>query len=159
MGKGEGECESPKQQERKNLMGARQCQVCDNAPSKYKCPTCFIPYCSLMCFKKHKEVPCSREEPAVSTDSQPMQPPRAFEEEDEQGWRLHQTQLEAVVASNEIRSILKDQELQKIILRIDSSENAEEELDTAMEGPHFREFTEKILSIISPEEQSHVTQA
>jgi hypothetical protein len=140
-------------------MGGRQCQVCGDAPSKYKCPTCFIPYCSLMCFKQHKEVPCSREAPAVSTDSQPTQPPRSFEEEDEQGWRLHRTQLEAVVASSEIRNILKDQELQKIILRIDSSENAEEELDKAMEGPHFQEFTDKILSIISPEEQSHITQA
>nr|ABK22660.1 unknown [Picea sitchensis] len=159
MGKGEGECESLKQQDRKNLMGGRQCQVCGDAPSKYKCPTCFIPYCSLMCFKQHKEVPCSREAPAVSTDSQPTQPPRSFEEEDEQGWRLHRTQLEAVVASSEIRNILKDQELQKIILRIDSSENAEEELDKAMEGPHFQEFTDKILSIISPEEQSHITQA
>ncbi|CAM8971225.1 unnamed protein product [Rhodiola kirilowii] len=41
-------------------MAPRHCQVCNTAPSKYKCPACIIPYCSLDCFKKHKEIPCAK---------------------------------------------------------------------------------------------------
>ncbi|KAL4584715.1 hypothetical protein LXL04_009323 [Taraxacum kok-saghyz] len=36
------------------------CKVCEKAESKYKCPACFVPYCSLICFKKHKETPCDK---------------------------------------------------------------------------------------------------
>nr|GMD69104.1 zinc finger HIT domain-containing protein 3 [Ipomoea batatas] len=35
-------------------MGPKKCGVCEEAQSKYKCPSCLIPYCSLTCFKKHK---------------------------------------------------------------------------------------------------------
>ncbi|XP_048138809.1 zinc finger HIT domain-containing protein 3 isoform X2 [Rhodamnia argentea] len=46
-------------------MGTRQCRVCNEAQSKYKCPSCLVPYCSLACFKRHKEAPCVK---PVSTD-------------------------------------------------------------------------------------------
>ncbi|KAL4573845.1 hypothetical protein LXL04_020665 [Taraxacum kok-saghyz] len=36
------------------------CKVCEKAESKYKCTACFVPYCSLICFKKHKETPCDK---------------------------------------------------------------------------------------------------
>ncbi|XP_007049879.2 PREDICTED: zinc finger HIT domain-containing protein 3 [Theobroma cacao] len=39
---------------------SRQCQVCNQAQSKYKCPSCLVPYCSLACFKRHKETPCTK---------------------------------------------------------------------------------------------------
>ncbi|XVF32264.1 hypothetical protein REPUB_Repub17cG0066900 [Reevesia pubescens] len=41
---------------------SRQCQVCNQAQSKYKCPSCLVPYCSLACFKTHKETPCTKPE-------------------------------------------------------------------------------------------------
>ncbi|XWS36534.1 hypothetical protein CRYUN_Cryun20dG0093000 [Craigia yunnanensis] len=41
---------------------SRQCQVCNQAQSKYKCPSCLVPYCSLACFKRHKETPCMKPE-------------------------------------------------------------------------------------------------
>lgn len=34
------------------------CQVCSLAPAKYKCPKCNTEYCSLSCFKQHKEADC-----------------------------------------------------------------------------------------------------
>lgn len=48
-------------------MGPRQCQVCNEAQSKYKCPSCLVPYCSLVCYKKHKEIPCGK--PICSEDN------------------------------------------------------------------------------------------
>ncbi|KAL4325802.1 hypothetical protein GQ457_11G003500 [Hibiscus cannabinus] len=50
---------------------SRQCQVCNQAQSKYKCPSCLVPYCSLACFKTHKETPCVKPE---STQEKPGTP-------------------------------------------------------------------------------------
>ncbi|KQK10414.1 zinc finger HIT domain-containing protein 3 isoform X1 [Brachypodium distachyon] len=41
-------------------MGGGSCDVCKEAPSKYKCPTCRTPYCSVTCFKKHKGEFCQK---------------------------------------------------------------------------------------------------
>uniref|UniRef100_A0ACD5VSG2 Uncharacterized protein n=1 Tax=Avena sativa TaxID=4498 RepID=A0ACD5VSG2_AVESA len=41
-------------------MGGGSCDVCKEAPSKYKCPTCRTPYCSVTCFKKHKDEACQK---------------------------------------------------------------------------------------------------
>ncbi|XP_039043768.1 zinc finger HIT domain-containing protein 3-like isoform X2 [Hibiscus syriacus] len=41
---------------------SRQCEVCNQAKSKYKCPSCLVPYCSMPCFKTHKETPCVKPE-------------------------------------------------------------------------------------------------
>lgn len=35
-----------------------QCQVCQEQPSKYKCPGCALRYCSVACCKAHKAAPC-----------------------------------------------------------------------------------------------------
>ncbi|KAL9228304.1 hypothetical protein vseg_003898 [Gypsophila vaccaria] len=49
-------------------MGSQQCMVCSEAKSKYKCPTCVIPYCSLACYKKHKETPCGNPKPVLANE-------------------------------------------------------------------------------------------
>ncbi|KAG2716844.1 hypothetical protein I3843_03G148300 [Carya illinoinensis] len=102
-------------------MGPRQCRVCKEAQSKYKCPSCLAPYCSVVCFKKHKEIPCAK--PVSSERS---------------------------TSSGEIRDALKDENLQKIIRNIDCSPDAENELEKAMGVEAFCMFTDKILSIINP---------
>lgn len=37
---------------------AMQCQVCEQQPSKYKCPGCALRYCSVACCQAHKAAPC-----------------------------------------------------------------------------------------------------
>ncbi|XP_071717483.1 uncharacterized protein [Rutidosis leptorrhynchoides] len=128
------------------------CKICENTESKYKCPTCFIPYCSLTCFKKHKENPCIKPAPENENDtSAPILPidvdrPCYIDNFDDV---LPQSQLESIATSTEILEALKDKELQKIICNIDCSANAETELDKAMEQEVFRLFTEKILSRVT----------
>ncbi|KAG2716846.1 hypothetical protein I3760_03G147000 [Carya illinoinensis] len=95
-------------------MGPRQCRVCKEAQSKYKCPSCLAPYCSVVCFKKHKEIPCAK--PVSSERS---------------------------TSSGEIRDALKDENLQKIIRNIDCSPDAENELEKAMGVEAFCMFTDK----------------
>ncbi|ORY37960.1 hypothetical protein BCR33DRAFT_441965 [Rhizoclosmatium globosum] len=34
------------------------CPICNLLPSKYKCPECYTPYCSVPCYKHHREQTC-----------------------------------------------------------------------------------------------------
>ncbi|CAF2029474.1 unnamed protein product [Brassica oleracea] len=57
---------------------AQTCGICEIVVSKYKCPCCLVPYCSVGCFKKHKgkffslKIPCVK---SSSTDEKPATSP------------------------------------------------------------------------------------
>ncbi|KAK4582673.1 hypothetical protein RGQ29_025748 [Quercus rubra] len=127
-------------------MGPRKCEVCNEALSKYKCPSCLVPYCSLVCFKKHKEIPCAK---PVSSEEKSTPVPESLVERpltaEQPGDVLQKLQLEAIASSSEIRDALKDGNLQKLIYNIDGSPDAENELDKAMGAEVFRTFTEKSI--------------
>ncbi|XP_078180368.1 HIT-type Zinc finger family protein isoform X6 [Carex rostrata] len=162
----------------------RNCEVCKEVQFKYKCPACLTPYCSVACFKKHKENLCQKVQPpieeatATNESTQPtqplenesfkssenlcqkLQPPveKAIEvkihsgktiEVEEENSIVSKERLYSLVECKEIRDALKSNELQNLILRIDSSEEPEQELDKAMGSQYFHEFTEKILDVIS----------
>ncbi|GAQ88372.1 hypothetical protein KFL_004220110 [Klebsormidium nitens] len=130
-----------------------QCIVCGKEGAGYKCPVCRRPYCSVVCYKVHKEVPCSKPDDVAREEAALRQPPRQFENDtDESGTRLNKDQLEALATSDEIRRMLRDEALQKLILKIDSAEEAEKELDLAMQDPAVQEFAQKVLGILTPEE-------
>ncbi|CAL5427271.1 unnamed protein product [Camellia sinensis] len=124
-------------------MGPRKCQVCEEAQSKYKCPTCLIPYCSVVCFKKHKEVPCVKPESSSEAKLSPILHVERSYHVDEPSVVLQRLQLESIASSSEIRDALKDKELQKLIYSIDCSADAENELNKAMEVEAFRLFSDK----------------
>ncbi|XP_020599289.1 zinc finger HIT domain-containing protein 3 isoform X2 [Phalaenopsis equestris] len=130
-------------------MALRQCQVCKEAQYKYKCPSCLLLYCSSACFKRHKGNPCQKSlTPQEETISMVL-PERTFEV-DETNWILGSDQLQLIAQSKGIRDALNDVELQKLVYKIDSCSNPEEELDKAMEREGFPQFTEMILSSVSP---------
>ncbi|CAF2131875.1 BnaA03g59040D [Brassica napus] len=183
------------------------CGICERVVSKYKCPCCLVPYCSveLPCVKPSstdekpatspaKEV--SVEKPDVvekteakasgSSDASPTKEaqmavarPVNVEEAkhvvdktqleaigasatkevpvarpikitaEEAKYVVDKTQLEAIASSSEIREALKDESLQKLITKIDSSSNPLKELDEAMGEEAFRMLKDKILSNLS----------
>ncbi|KAL8224998.1 hypothetical protein R6Q57_017555 [Mikania cordata] len=130
----------------------KECKVCEKTESRYKCPVCLIPYCSLVCFKKHKEIQCVKPVPALDNDTSTtittvdVDRPFYVDAADEV---LQRSQLECIASNTEIIDALKDKELQKLIHKIDSSADSESELDKAMEDEAFRLFTEKILSTLN----------
>ncbi|XP_075507138.1 uncharacterized protein LOC142543646 [Primulina tabacum] len=137
-------------------MAPRKCEVCAEAQSKYKCPICVIPYCSVVCFKKHNEIPCKKLESPVevkvseATAISPIvndEKPLYVEEPSEV---LQGVQLESIASSSEIRDAIKDEKLKKLICDIDSALDPEKELHKVMEMEEFRLFTEKILATITP---------
>ncbi|KAI8523163.1 hypothetical protein RHMOL_Rhmol13G0052300 [Rhododendron molle] len=152
-------------------MGPRKkCGVCDEAESKYKCPNCLIPYCSLVCFKKHKEVPCVKPESSANQTKPNQSEPESSAAEvkltsgvvvhaerpyhvDETGEVLQQLQLQSIASSSEICDALKDEELQKLICNIDCSPDAMNEIDKAMELDVFRIFTDKVSLVIADSSQ------
>lgn len=172
-------------------MGPKQCQVCNEAVSKYKCPTCLVPYCSVGCFKKHKVIPCVKptssvensvasgtetpcvkpissvgksvasgtKTPGVKPSSKDKSSTGAYSFKqrpiyvDHASEVLKKEQLEAIASSSEILEALKDEDIQKLIYNIDSSPDAEKELDRAMESEAFRIFTDKILSTINSDKK------
>ncbi|XWS76141.1 hypothetical protein CRYUN_Cryun01aG0151200 [Craigia yunnanensis] len=156
---------------------SRQCQVCNQAQSKYKCPSCLVPYCSLACFKRHKETPFVKSgstNDAVTTSVKPestndAETPSVKPESSEEiftaspGFQVERKlevdyssevlqilQMRPIASSSEVREALKDEHLQKLISDIDSSPDAMNELDKAMGVDVFRIFSNKILSAINP---------
>ncbi|ERN15786.1 zinc finger HIT domain-containing protein 3 isoform X2 [Amborella trichopoda] len=139
-------------------MGRPSCGVCVEAQSKYKCPTCFMPYCSLACFKNHREVPCTKPDLPEQKPETHLLSARSIRV-DEESWVLQKDQFESIASSYEIRNTLKNDELCRIISNINSSTNAEDELDKALRDPAFREFSDKISCILNPGEQSEVIES
>ncbi|XP_062079213.1 uncharacterized protein LOC133783571 [Humulus lupulus] len=133
--------------------GPKQCQVCNEAVSKYKCPSCLVPYCSLICFKKHKEIPCSMPVASQQNQKETAGPQSSIErplQVAEPTKVLQSSQLEALASSSEICNTLKDENIQKLVCDIDNSSDPEKDLDKAMESEVFRAFTDKILSTVNP---------
>ncbi|XP_042971582.1 zinc finger HIT domain-containing protein 3-like isoform X3 [Carya illinoinensis] len=100
--------------------------------------------CSVVCFKKHKEIPCAKPVSSEALDPEShVERPLNVEEPDDV---LQKLQLEAIASSGEIRDALKDENLQKIIRNIDCSPDAENELEKAMGVEAFCMFTDKLFS-------------
>ncbi|PON55519.1 hypothetical protein TorRG33x02_299060 [Trema orientale] len=99
------------------------------------------------------EIPCSipvaSEQNQKSTDGQHFLIERPLYV-DEPSKVLQRCQLEAIASSSEIRDVLKDENIQKLIRDIDNSPDPENEFDNARGLEGFCLFTDKILSTLSP---------
>lgn len=107
------------------------CSVCHQNKSPYKCPQCNEPYCCLNCYKIHKTI-CRGvkiNETQKNDDMNITIPP-----------------FELFRSNKEIINALGDPRLQKIITRIDSSENREDDLIKEMDiNPEFKYFVDLLL--------------
>ncbi|KAG0268059.1 hypothetical protein BGZ95_002641 [Linnemannia exigua] len=130
------------------------CFVCNTNESKYKCPICTQPYCSLVCYKKHKETPCEKPAPIPEPETLPVPPVAHVPDylKEESVALLNEDQLSRISQSGTIKDMLKNDGLRRLIKLIDSSENPEYLLDKSRTDNHlFVEFSEEILAIIQRE--------
>ena len=51
-----------------------KCEIFRESQSKYECPQSITPYCSVACFKAHRQTPCSPPVPVSSEQHSPPQP-------------------------------------------------------------------------------------
>ncbi|KAF5839581.1 hypothetical protein DUNSADRAFT_456, partial [Dunaliella salina] len=69
-------------------------------------------------------------------------------EVDMDGFQLRRSQLEEIVRNEDLRVTLKDERLQRLLSEIDSSSNREKALESALQGPAFQEFADKLLTLM-----------
>ncbi|EKM80551.1 hypothetical protein AGABI1DRAFT_98714 [Agaricus bisporus var. burnettii JB137-S8] len=123
-----------------------QCQVCSTNPSKYTCSKCYIPYCSVACFKEHKHSSKTLEEDApkllrpLTSLNWPYIPessafPDPLKRNDPKDLQLRQ--YEAIATSSKIRSILSTHEnLPDLLTSLDN-----------LRGPEREEAIQKALQV------------
>ncbi|KAJ3305637.1 Zinc finger HIT domain-containing protein 3 [Kappamyces sp. JEL0829] len=142
-----------------------QCVVCQEAPSKYKCPKCSIRYCSIGCFKsprhrnEHGEcldietgavlpqaVAPSKQEAAASAAaaSRPVQPLSA-----EAGTTDQEPNLELLRNHAELKEMIQsDPILENYIKAIHEAQDPYSYLDQLKENERFVKFSNLIMQII-----------
>ncbi|KAF9353538.1 hypothetical protein BGX34_011508 [Mortierella sp. NVP85] len=120
------------------------CGVCDANPSN----------CSVACYKKHKETPCEKPKPIPEPDTIPVPPVQKVPDYlvEEPVALLNEEQLSRIAQSPQIKEMLQNEGLRRLIKMIDSSENPEYLLDRARkENRGFMELSEEILAIAGRE--------
>eukprot|EP01103_Thecamoeba_quadrilineata_P016668 TRINITY_DN5628_c0_g1_i1.p1 TRINITY_DN5628_c0_g1~~TRINITY_DN5628_c0_g1_i1.p1 ORF type:complete len:139 (-),score=26.73 TRINITY_DN5628_c0_g1_i1:88-504(-) len=126
------------------------CQVCSSAESIYKCPNCRLPYCSVSCFKSHKEK-CIHEE--KQPESNAVQEPTSIDFSETGGGILTEDDLKNLAHSPDLIDHLQtDQELQKFIRLIVAEDTPEKQM-RLMDGliteyPQFTHLCDEILDIL-----------
>lgn len=135
------------------------CEVCKSEEPKYKCPVCLVLYCSLGCYKQHKEEKCNRK-PDDYTSSDKNENEKEDEEMkdsqdiahdiDEDDW-VSPEKLQLIGHSEEVKNQLRNKHLQQLLIDVDSSPNPGEKLDEAMQIPLFTEFVDVCMKIIEGE--------
>ncbi|WIA09357.1 hypothetical protein OEZ85_008764 [Tetradesmus obliquus] len=76
--------------------------------------------------------------------------------DDPAGFTLTTTELERLAYNEEFRTTLGDKRLQELLLKIDSAPNREQALKQALESADFREFADRMLSVMKPKEYPRV---
>ncbi|XP_058854180.1 zinc finger HIT domain-containing protein 3-like [Acipenser ruthenus] len=145
------------------------CSVCNEEPPKYRCPGCLIRYCSLNCYKKHKDG-CI---PKKNTEKKPEKPelPPALQgmrqagstesrwsvedrlEENEESDRVPLQQLARLGECEALKALLYNPHLRQLLRTVDEAEGKESTMKVAMQEPLFVEFADQCLRVIEPPEK------
>ncbi|XP_045447938.1 zinc finger HIT domain-containing protein 3 [Melitaea cinxia] len=112
--------------------------------SKYKCPICRQPYCSVACCKLHKKTPCSLP-PQPQIDNKEESPMTDdFPTED----TVPSEKLKQLEQSTELRNCLKNPHVRKILEILDSSAHPDLLISEYMQEPIFTEFVDACLNVV-----------
>ncbi|KAI8819582.1 uncharacterized protein EV422DRAFT_97827 [Fimicolochytrium jonesii] len=129
---------------------AKLCAVCKVEPFKYKCPTCKAPYCSLVCYKTHRETPCapSSPTPELSTPATTTAAKSNINVEDDET-KLSDEQLAGLEHSDHVRMLVTSTELQRILTELDGTQNPQKAYEAALQNSEvFREFVDRALEAV-----------
>lgn len=127
----------------------KACQVCNENAFKYKCPKCRIPYCSVVCYKKHQEEKCGepKKEDISQVEPEPAVAEIAVPVVNSPEWKLSIKQLDQLESSTYVKNAVKDTRLQAVIRQIDGAEDREEALEKMMAtDPHFKTFVDQMIT-------------
>eukprot|EP00730_Choanoeca_flexa_P000766 TRINITY_DN10327_c0_g3_i1.p1 TRINITY_DN10327_c0_g3~~TRINITY_DN10327_c0_g3_i1.p1 ORF type:complete len:142 (+),score=22.76 TRINITY_DN10327_c0_g3_i1:159-584(+) len=128
-------------------MADRLCEICNQEVFKYKCPSCRALYCSVPCYQKHKTKPCQALSLGIApAQEQPLHPPQELVFEDEAASDVLSYSTLASLSSNDnLRAMLSNRHLRRLLDEVDTSTNPTESVKAAMEIAIFREFADECL--------------
>ncbi|XP_017780425.1 PREDICTED: zinc finger HIT domain-containing protein 3 [Nicrophorus vespilloides] len=122
----------------------KKCIICKVQDGIYKCPTCLIYYCSVVCCKKHRESNCE-------VNSVPP-----VEDVNRQDFITNDTvpedKLLLLKGNEELKDMLKNKHLRDLLVAVDNSKDAEAVMSKAMLEPIFVEFADECLKVVEPQE-------
>ncbi|XP_057677646.1 zinc finger HIT domain-containing protein 3 [Corythoichthys intestinalis] len=134
------------------------CKVCSEQTPKYKCPACEIRYCSLPCYKRHKDLclpveklPPNAAKDAVCTVADTWSIEDLLHKEDIADV-VPLENLQLLGQSKELKDLLCNPHLRELLRAIDSANNKEEAMKAAMQEPLFVEFSDQCLKVVEKED-------
>ncbi|XP_062131408.1 zinc finger HIT domain-containing protein 3 [Drosophila sulfurigaster albostrigata] len=134
-------------------------ESCPNLTNKYKCSKCIAPYCSVNCYKKHKESTQCEELAAAQREKSIRKPDNSqlsveqeptvyapFSTEDTIPLAL----LQKLNDCEPLRQLLLNPHLRALLQQIDVAHNANLTMTAAMQEPLFIEFANACLQVVEP---------
>lgn len=117
------------------------CNICNKEISKYKCPICqIIKYCSIDCYKIHKEMKCEKPSNKIYDLNEPISL---------QSYTVKEWQYDKLRNNQRIKQALSNIDLQKIIKMVDQSKKPEKLLENLIsKDERFAEFVDYMLTVI-----------
>lgn len=129
------------------------CQICSKIQKKYKCPKCFVLYCSVTCFKVHECQKPSEDIFAIDKKGQNLEiDAHSYLIETPEEYLLPKEKLESLKHSTELKSLLDNPHLRQFLQHAHETYNPSGFLKLAMQEPLFIEFADACLKTIHPEE-------
>ncbi|XP_034033271.1 zinc finger HIT domain-containing protein 3 isoform X2 [Thalassophryne amazonica] len=135
------------------------CNVCSDQTPKYRCPACKIRYCSLGCYKRHKDtcLPIEQREPAVPETKPFTAEPWSVEDlfdEDDFVDKVPLQKLQLLGRSEKLRELLGNHHLRSLLRSVDGVDSKDEAMRAAMQEPLFVEFSDQCLKVVENEQTS-----
>ncbi|KAK6464159.1 protein required for growth at high temperature [Scheffersomyces coipomensis] len=110
------------QKESNNKSNTLLCGICNVNPSKYKCPKCMIPYCSLLCFKDETHVVNHKESLSIdstaSHDNNGIIPQIGIDDKTTDSQVPSNIKFDQIINDPIIRSMLQEKSLQFHLLTL-----------------------------------------
>ncbi|KPI95614.1 Zinc finger HIT domain-containing protein 3 [Papilio xuthus] len=123
------------------------CIQCSHS-AKYKCPKCRQPYCSVGCYKIHKENPCSAPTPVTEPKSNVVHNTVEYEYPTEDTVPIEKLQL--LEQSSEVKKCLENPYVREMLELLDKSAYPDDLIKEYMIEPIFTEFADACLKVVQP---------
>ncbi|KAM3868934.1 zinc finger HIT domain-containing protein 3 [Diretmus argenteus] len=132
------------------------CNVCSDETPKYKCPACRIRYCSLGCYKRHKETclpvkqpaPITTEDKAAAASSTEPWSVEDLLDEDDYIDKVPLQRLQPLGESDGLRDLLRNPHLRQLLRSVDAADSKDDAMKAAMQEPLFVELADQCLRIV-----------
>ncbi|XP_012686699.1 zinc finger HIT domain-containing protein 3 [Clupea harengus] len=139
------------------------CNVCSDQVPKYRCPTCLIRYCSMNCFKTHKDScePVNSKGPTSGqnqsdTAAREAWTPDDLLDGDDKSDMVPVDILKKLGESEDLKDLLRNPHLRQVLAAVDTAGNKMDIMKTAMQEPLFMEFADQCLKIVEPTDSEDV---